>query len=214
MRYRWDTDGIPRLIWYWWDTDEIHAWDTHEIPISYRFPWDTNEIGMTTHERLMIYRYRWDSDEIPRTYRWDTARIPMIYRYWWDTDAIPMNCRWDTDEIRMRYRWHTDGRWDTCVRQGGLFYRSVQLKKRIYIAMYRKYMGTYEGTDKSRSPGITNLNSLPEGRGPLWIWRHEFFVNSRLKAKNRSSITRRNVELTRSCNFLFDNLSVSSYTEI
>ena len=51
--------------------------------------------------------------------------------------------------------------------RAALFYRSVQLKKRIYIAMYRKYMGTYEGTDKSRSPGITNLNSLPEGRGPL-----------------------------------------------
>ena len=50
--------------------------------------------------------------------------------------------------------------------------------------MYGKSLRTYEGTDKSRSPGIPNLNFLPEGRGPLKISRGDFLVNSQMKAKN------------------------------
>ena len=73
--------------------------------------------------------------------------------------------------------------------------------------MYGKSLRTYEGTDKSRSPGIPNLNSLPEGRGPLKISRGDFLVNSQMKAENRSSVTRRNFDLTRSRTFLLGKSS-------
>ena len=58
----------------------------------------------------------------------------------------------------------------------------LQLKKKIYIALYKKYEKTYEGTDKSKTAGIPNLNSLPEGRGPL-KFHVRIFSHARVSVK-------------------------------